>query len=124
MQLPTYTSMFRHERKLYAIYDFELPAPVSLFQAGAFVVSLAVVYAVLQLLGIPLNAFWAFAYLVPPGVAAWLASQPVADGKRAHHWLGSQIRYLTEAKTLCRLRPYREPQVIHLRAVATRRRRR
>ncbi len=109
VELPTYTSIFRWERRLYAIYDWELPVPVSLFQLVAFVGALLVTFAVTGLLGVPVSAGTAWVFVVPPAFAAWLASQPVADAKRPHAWLASQARYFTEPRALNRLRPERNP---------------
>jgi hypothetical protein len=33
-------------------------------------------------------------------LAAWLMCQPIAERKRPHQWLASQIRFLTEPKRL------------------------
>jgi hypothetical protein len=109
MDLPTYTSIFRFERRLYAVYDWELPFPVSLFQLVAFVAALGLTFVVVGLLGVEPSAATAWVFVVPPGLAAWLASQPVADAKRPHAWLLTQGRYLSEPCALNRLRPERAP---------------
>src|SRR3954454_20249506 len=110
MELPTYTSVFALERRLYAVYDFELPAPVGLFQAAAFLVVGVVFLIVGRLFGVPITAGTAWFYVVPPGFAAWAASRPVAESKRPHQWLLSQARFLTEPRVLHRLCDGRAPQ--------------
>ena len=101
MELPTYSAVFGFEKRLYAIYDLELPVPVSLFQAGVFLLALAATLATTTVLGIGLTAASAWVFVVPPATAAYLASRPLADGKRPHHWLVSQARHLTEPRTVC-----------------------
>lgn len=114
MELPTYTSVFTLERRLYAIYDLELPAPIGFFQAAAFVAAAAVFLLAGQVLGIPLSAGTAWFYLVPPGFAAWIASKPVAEGKRPHAWVLAQLRHLGEPRVLHRLAPAHEPGAVRL----------
>jgi hypothetical protein len=112
VELPTYSAVFGFEKRLYAIYDLELPVPVSLFQAGVFLLALAATLATTTIVGIGLSAASAWVFVVPPATAAYLASRPLADGKRPHHWLASQVRHLTEPRTLVRLRPDRSPSRI------------
>ena len=118
MGLPTYSAVFGFEKRLYAIYDLELPVPVSLFQAGVFLLALAATLAATAMVGVGLSAASAWVFVVPPATAAYLASRPLADGKRPHHWLVSQARHLTEPKTLVRLRPDRAPSRIRPRGTA------
>ena len=118
MELPTYTGVFGFERRLYAIYDLELPVPVSLFQAGVFLLALGATLAATTLVGIGLSAASAWVFVVPPATAAYVASLPLADGKRPHHWVASQVRHLTEPRTLVRLRPDRAPTRLRPRGVA------
>ena len=116
MDLPTYTSVFAIERRLYAIYDFELPAPIGLFQAGAFIVVASIFFAFGWLVGIQFSAGTAWFYVVPPGMAAWIASKPVTEHKRPHAWLVSQARFLLEPRTLHRLTDAHEPKALYFRA--------
>ena len=100
MDLPTYTRVFTIERRLYRIFDFELPVPVSATQLGAFLVSTIVVLSVGGLLGIPLTPMTIAPHLGLAALAAWLMCQPIAERKRPHQWLASQIRFLAEPKRL------------------------
>ena len=100
MDLPTYTRVFTIERRLYRIFDFELPVPVSATQLGAFVVSTIFVLIVGSMLGIPLTPLTLAPHLGLAAVAAWLMCQPIAERKRPHQWLASQVRFLTEPKRL------------------------
>ena len=120
MDLHTYTSIFRFERRLYAIYDWELPFPVSLFQLVAFVGALGLTLVVSDLLGVAPSAGTAWVFVVPPAFAAWLASQPVADATRPHVWILSQARYMTEPRALNRLRAEHAPKRVRLSGVVLR----
>ena len=117
MELPTYTSIFQIERKLYAIYDVELPFPIGVLQAGAVAGTLLAAFVILHALNIPLTAGTGWLYVVPPGVAGWAAAQPVADAKKLHTWLWSQLRYLAEPRVLHRLERPREPASLALSSV-------
>lgn len=118
IELPTYTSLFRLRRRLYAIYDWELPVPIGLFEAGVFI-AVALLFVLLgQVLGIRLTAGSAWFYLVPPGFAAHLARKPVADRKEPHAWALGQLRYLLEPRVLHRLAETRAPSEVTV-SVAT-----
>jgi hypothetical protein len=115
MDLPVYTTLLRMERRLYQVGGLELPRPVSLLEAGVFVATFLGLVVVSRLLHLGVSASWAWVYLVLPWVAAWRASLPLADGKRAHLWALSQLRHLlAEPRLLARLRPVREPRELRL----------
>jgi hypothetical protein len=105
MELPTYSAVFAFEKRLYAVYDFELPISVSLFQGGVFLAALGATIAATALLGIAMSAgtFWIF--VLPPGFAAYLAARPLGDGKRPHQWIATHARHLGEPRALARLHP-------------------
>jgi hypothetical protein len=100
MELPTYTRVFTIERRLYRIFDFELPAPVSATQLGAFVAATIAVLMLGGLLGVPVTVVTLFPHLGLAAVAAWLFCQPIAERKRPHQWLAAQLRFLAEPKRL------------------------
>lgn len=100
MDLPTYTRVFTIERRLYRIFDFELPVPVSATQLAAFVVACVAVLTAGRLLGVPLTPVTVAPHLGLAALGAWLFCQPVAERKRPHQWLASQLRYLTEPRRL------------------------
>ncbi|HEX4213952.1 MAG TPA: TcpE family conjugal transfer membrane protein [Candidatus Dormibacteraeota bacterium] len=118
VDLPTYTRLFEVERKLYKIFDLELPRPVGVLEALAFMFTLLVVVAVLWVARVGFTPGDAFLYVVPPGLAAWLVSQQfdITDAKRPHHWLMAQFRYLVEPRLLLRLEAHREPGRLRLEA--------
>ncbi|MFD3686593.1 TcpE family conjugal transfer membrane protein [Nocardiopsis sp. NPDC058631] len=117
MDLPTYTNIWRIEKRLYKLYDFRLPMPLPV---GTFGVALGVFALWVVLLSI-LNAPFAFGngwhlvlWVVPPGVITVLATRPVIEGKRLTELLISQARFLAEARVYTRLAPEYEPSEVRV----------
>ena len=112
MELPTYTNIWKIEKRLYKLYDFRLPMPLPIGQVAAFL-AIAIPYMLaLTLVGMPFSHTWVWLYVLPPGVAAWLVTRPVLEGKRLPELVVSQVRYLTEPRTWCRLAPLAEKDSI------------
>ena len=103
MDLPTYTNIWRIEKRLYKLYDLRLPMPLPLGQIVAFVGITVPYVLLLTLIGIPFshNLFWL--YVLPPGVLTWLVTRPVLENKKLPELLVSQVRYLGEPKVWCRM---------------------
>ncbi|MFC4058347.1 TcpE family conjugal transfer membrane protein [Planomonospora corallina] len=112
MDLPTYTNIWRIEKRLYKLYDLRLPMPLPIVWIGVFVGVTAPWSFLLAMLGVPFDAPWHVVYLVPPGVVTWLSTRPVIEGKRLTELLQSQARYLGEPRTWCRMAPSAEPAEI------------
>ncbi|MEO3862948.1 TcpE family conjugal transfer membrane protein [Acrocarpospora sp. B8E8] len=112
MDLPTYTNIWRIEKRLYKLYDLRLPTPLPIVWIGVFVGVSAPWWVFLQLVGLKFDAPWHVIYLVPPGVITWLSTRPVIEGKRLTELLQSQSRYLSEPRTWCRLAPVSEPDEV------------
>ncbi|WP_309237031.1 conjugal transfer protein [Actinomadura sp. BRA 177] len=112
MDLPTYTNIWRIEKRLYKLYDLRLPMPLPLVQIGVFLGVFVPWILLLRLVGIPFESPWHVLYIVPPGVLTWMATRPVIEGKRLTELLLSQSRYLAEPRTWCRLTPIREPREV------------
>jgi MinD-like ATPase involved in chromosome partitioning or flagellar assembly len=116
VELPTYTNIWKIEKRLYKLYDFRLPMPLPVGQIAAFL-AIAVPYTViLTMVGMPFSHTWLWVYLLPPGVLAWLVTRPVLEGKRLPELVGSQLRYLAEPRTWCRMAPLAEKDDIVLTA--------
>jgi TcpE family len=98
--LPTYTSVFRLKRRLYAIYDWELPVPLGLLEVAVFAAGVAVFAGLAAAFGIELSPRTAWFFVVPPGFLAYLARQPIADGKQPHAWFLAQVKYVLEPRVL------------------------
>ncbi|TDD58637.1 conjugal transfer protein, partial [Actinomadura rubrisoli] len=122
MDLPTYTNIWRIEKRLYKLYDLRLPMPLPLVQIGVFAGVFVPWILLLKFTGIPFESPWHVLYIVPPGVLTWLATRPVIEGKRLTELLLSQGRYLAEPRTWCRLTPIREPREVVIVARVWRRR--
>jgi hypothetical protein len=58
--------------------------------------------------GMPFSHTWVWLYVLPPGVLAWLVTRPVLEGKRLPELVLSQLRYLSEPRTWCRMAPLAE----------------
>jgi MinD-like ATPase involved in chromosome partitioning or flagellar assembly len=112
VDLPTYTSIWRIEKRLYKLYDFRLPMPLPIGQITVFA-AIAVPYVVLlTILGVPFSHTLVWLYVLPPGAATWLVTRPVLEGKRLPELIKSQLRYLAEPRVWCRMAPLGESDVI------------
>lgn len=112
MDLPTYTSIWRIEKRLYKLYDFRLPSPVPMATAGIFVGALIGWIVLLNVLRVPFdfgNGWHLVLWVLPPGLIAFAATRPVAEGKRLGELLASHAKYLREARLYTRLRGEYEP---------------
>jgi MinD-like ATPase involved in chromosome partitioning or flagellar assembly len=108
VELPTYTNIWKIEKRLYKLYDFRLPMPLPVGQIAAFL-AIAVPYMlILTAAGMPFSHTWLWLYLLPPGVLAWLVTRPVLEGKRLPELVRSQLRYVSEPRTWCRMAPLAE----------------
>ncbi|MEV0588841.1 TcpE family conjugal transfer membrane protein [Nonomuraea sp. NPDC050310] len=112
MDLPTYTNIWRIEKRLYKLYDLRLPMPLPIVWIGVFVGVVVPWSLLLYLVGVPFQAPWHVLYLVPPGVVTWLSTRPVIESKRLTELLQSQARYVGEPKVWCRLAPASEPETV------------
>ena len=121
MDLPTYTNIWRIEKRLYKLYDFRLPMPLPLGQIAVFT-AIAVPYVViLAVLGLPFSHTLLWLYVLPPGVLAWFATRPVLESKRLPELVASQLRYLSEPRAWCRLTPLTEKDEVAVTARVWRR---
>ena len=114
MDLPTYTNIWRIEKRLYKLYDFRLPMPLPISWIAVFC-GITVPYVVaLAAIGVPFNHTLLWLYVLPPGVLTWLTTRPVLENKRLPELLVSQLRYLGEPRTWCRLVPLSEKNDIRV----------
>ncbi|MFC4587368.1 TcpE family conjugal transfer membrane protein [Sphaerisporangium corydalis] len=112
MDLPTYTNIWRIEKRLYKLYDLRLPMPLPIVWIGVFVGVLVPWTILLKIAQVPFEAPWHVLYLVPPGIVTWLSTRPVIESKRLNELMQSQLRYIGEPKAWCRLSPVEEPDEI------------
>ncbi len=108
MELPTYTSIWRIEKRLYKLYDFRLPMPVPVGQIAVFAAITVPYIVLLTIFGLPFNHNLFWLYVLPPGLLTWLATRPVLESKRLPELILSQARYLGEPRTWCRMKPLAE----------------
>jgi TcpE family len=112
LELPTYTNIWRIEKRLYKLYDFRLPMPVPVGQIAVFA-AIAVPYVVvLEVIGLPFSHTLLWLYILPPAALAWLITRPVLEGKRLPELVVSQVRYLGEPRTWCRMAPLAEKEEV------------
>jgi len=112
VELPTYTNIWKIEKRLYKLYDFRLPMPLPVGQVAAFLAIAAPYTLILTMVGMPFSHTWLWLYVLPPGALAWLVTRPVLEGKRLPELVLSQVRYLSEPRTWCRLAPLNEKDEI------------
>ena len=112
MDLPTYTNIWRIEKRLYKLYDFRLPAPLPITWIGVFA-GITVPYVIFLIaVGLPFNHNLVWLYVLPPGVLTWLTTRPVIESKRLPELVSSQLRYVAEPRTWCRMAPFAEKDEI------------
>jgi TcpE family len=116
VELPTYTNIWKIEKRLYKLYDFRLPMPLPVGQIAAYLAIALPYILILTMAGMPFSHTWLWVYVLPPGVLAWLVTRPVLEGKRLPELVGSQLRYVGEPKTWCRMAPLYEKDDIVLTA--------
>jgi hypothetical protein len=108
VDLPTYTNIWRIEKRLYKLYDFRLPMPLPINWIAVFA-GITIPYIVLLIaIGLPFNHTLVWLYVLPPGVLTWLTTRPVLESKRLPELVESQARYLAEPRTWVRLTPLSE----------------
>jgi TcpE family len=114
VDLPTYTNIWRIEKRLYKIYDLRLPMPLPISQIAVFAGVTVPYIVLLKVVGVPFNHSLFALYVLPPLVATWLVTRPVLENKRLTELLASQLRYLAEPREWCRMMPLAEPDEIVL----------
>ena len=117
MDLPTYTNIWRIEKRLYKLYDFRLPMPLPVGTFGVALGIFALWVVLLTLVRAPFefgNGWHLVMWVVPPGVITVLATRPVIEGKRLTELLISQARFLTEARVYTRMAPEYEPAQVRV----------
>lgn len=112
MELPTYTSIWRIEKRLYKLYDFRLPMPLPVGQIAVFATITVPYIILLRVFGLPFTHSLFWLYVLPPGVLTWLATRPVLESKRLPELIQSQLRYLGEPTVWCRMAPLAEKDEI------------
>lgn len=115
LELRTHTRLWQVEKKLYKLYDYTLPMPVSLRMLGIFILSLAVWIPLCIVLRIPFAPpFGHLIWLAPPLALTYFGNKPVAEGKRLGELLASNISYfLSQPNEIAALRPHTAPDTVY-----------
>lgn len=110
MEGRNYTSAFRYERRLYGVFDMQLPRPATFAQVGVWAVTLGAMLlaAGADLLPLGVSSLWL--YIAIPFGAAWAAGQPGPDRRPLHRWMIAQVRYLLRPRRLYGLGEKTHPQ--------------
>jgi hypothetical protein len=108
VDLPTYSNIWRIEKRLYKLYDFRLPAPLPITWIGVFAgITVPYVFFLIAV-GLPFNHNLVWLYVLPPGVLTWLTTRPVIESKRLPELVSSQLRYVSEPRSWRRMTPSAE----------------
>lgn len=103
MELRTYTHLWNVERRLYKLYDYTLPMPISVRQLGVVAGAGIPWVILLKVLHVPFHAPFHIIWIAPPAILAWYANRPVAEGKRLGELLMSHIGYWFQPRRYARL---------------------
>lgn len=109
MEIRTFTTFWSMEKKLYSIYDLQLPFPIPIRSVIVFGAVGLPYWVILNLLGLqfglsPLIILW----LAPPLLIAFIADKPIFQGKNIIDFMKSTSNFLMESKTYKGLAPATE----------------
>lgn len=118
LELRTHTRLWQVEKKLYKVYDYTLPMPISVRMIGIFLLTALPWAAVCLMIGVKFAPpFGHLIWVVPPAALTYMGSKPVAEGKRLGELLVSQISfYVGQSSAYAGMRRHAAPDRIHLRA--------
>jgi TcpE family len=105
LDLPTYTTLWDLERKMYAVDDiFVSSRGIPYEKLGIYAGIFVPWWGLLHWLGLPFErGLPSVLYLVVPGLATYLLTKARVQGKKPLVWLWSQLRYLFEPHAWHRL---------------------
>ena len=109
--LRTHTRLWHVEKKLYKLYDFTLPVPVS-FKLLGLILGFGLPWIfIVRTLGVPFAPpFGHLIWLAPPTILAYFANRPIAEGKKLFEYVGSQVGFFFESKKYAALKPYEDEE--------------
>lgn len=108
MQIRNFTNFWNIDRKIYSIYDLQLPAPVSLRAIGIFVGTAIPYWGVLILAGLGLSLETLIVWLGLPIIAALIGNRPIFEGKSLIDYISSRIKFIFESKRYKGIEPATE----------------
>ena len=109
MEIRTFTTFWNMEKKLYAIYDLQLPFPIPIRSVIVFGVVGLPYWLILNLAGLSfgLNASVIF-WILPPILLAFIADKPIFQGKNLIDFIKSTYTFLMESRRYKGLAPATE----------------
>lgn len=95
MRVRTYTNMWNEERKLYTIYEWTLPTPVSFKQIALFVVGAIIWMPIMFVLNVPIGTSWGFVlWFAFPVALAIFGNKQFIEHKSIIQYLQSVLGYI------------------------------
>lgn len=117
MELPTYTHVWRIEKRLYRLYDFNLPMPIGFSTLLTALTAFTVWGILLSLLGVPFQGGWLLVlWAVPPGLVTFAWTRPISEGKRLPELIWSYARFVYHLGVYARGRRVRLPATVRTQA--------
>lgn len=110
MQIRTFTSFWNVEKKVYSIYDLQLPVAISIRSLGIFVGAAIPYWIILSIFGVPFNLSTIIIWLAFPTLIAVLGNRPIFEGKTLIDYLTSRVKFLFESKKYKGLTPATEKE--------------
>ena len=99
MRIRTYTNMWNEERKLYTIYEWTLPTPVSFKQLGLFAIGAVIWMPIMFILHIPITTSWGFVlWFLFPFALAFFGNKQFIEHKSIIQYIQSVVGYMFEPK--------------------------
>lgn len=98
MEIKTFTSFWNIEKKVYSIYDIQLPFAVSIRSIGVFAATGIPYWLILSMFGVPFGLSLLVVWIAPPLVFAIIGNRPMFEGKNIVDYLNSRVKFLFESK--------------------------
>lgn len=108
MEIKTFTSFWNIEKKVYSIYDIQLPFAVSIRSIGVFAVTGVPYWIILNIFGMPFGLQTIIVWLAIPLALSVIGNKPIFEGKNIVDYLSSRIKFLFESKKYKGLKPATE----------------
>lgn len=101
MEIKTYTNIWNEEKKLYSIYEWQLPTPVGFRQIGLFFIGGIIWIPLMFFLGTPIDSSIGFIiWFGPPVALAILGNRPIFEDKTLIQYVQSNIGHMMEPKNI------------------------
>lgn len=110
MEIRTFTNFWNMEKKIYSIYDLQLPVPVPIKTVAVFGAIGLPYWFLLNIFSVPfgLNGLLIIIWVAPPAIAAFFSNKPIFQGKNIIDFTKSQFNFILESKNYKGLTPATE----------------